>query len=100
MYIIIGVCGIFTMPLLGKVADRLVKSKGNEPEARDDLFYYGPVGAIGCILLDDEGGSIMAGRNLLCSICCYWAVEPDGCAIMLAQFLEINISAKFGDLQR
>ncbi len=34
MYIIIGVCGIFTMPLLGKVADRLVKSKGNEPEAR------------------------------------------------------------------
>lgn len=82
MYIIIGVCGIFTMPLLGKVADRLVKSKGNEPEARRLVLIAGPiVGAIGCVLLlMMKADQLWLGAICCVLFACYWAVEPGGCA--------------------
>ena len=56
LYIIIGIAGIFTMPLLGIVSDKLVVAMKNEIKARKTMLIFGPaVGAVACLLLMTMG---------------------------------------------
>lgn len=80
LYVIIGVAGIFTMPIMGIVADKLVGKLGNEIVARKTMLIFAPVvGAIACILLlmmDAQSASLGVLVCVLFAI--YWAIEPGG----------------------
>lgn len=82
MYIVIGACGIFTMPILGKVADRLVTKTGSEPVARRMVLIAGPsVAAVACIsLLFNTKDMLWLGVVCCVLFSLYWAVEPGGAA--------------------
>lgn len=82
LYVFIGISGIFTMPLLGKVADLLVSKFGNEPKARKTMLIFAPaVGVIACLtLLGSKGGSFLVGIIACVLFAIYWAIEPGGCA--------------------
>lgn len=80
LYVIIGVAGIFTMPLLGMFADKLVRIFGDEIKARKTMLIVGPAtGIAACLmLLSMSGDSYTLG--VLCSIvfAIYWAIVPGG----------------------
>lgn len=80
LYVIIGIAGIFTMPLLGMFADKLVHIFGDEIKARKTMLIIGPAtGTAACLML------LMMGKNsyalgVVCSIvfAVYWAIVPGG----------------------
>ncbi len=82
LYIFIGIAGIFTMPLLGKVADALVSTFGDETKARKTMLIFAPaVGAVACLTLLASGeGSFAIGVVACILFAIYWAIEPGGCA--------------------
>ncbi len=82
LYVIIGVCGIFTMPLLGKVCDGFVKKIGNEAKGRKYSLIFAPIcGIIGCVLLlAMTKESIWLGVIACIIFSFYWAIEPGGVA--------------------
>ena len=84
MYMVIGFCGIFTMPILGAVADKVVKAVGNEPVGRKIMLFAAPVvGLIAVLLLFAQaaaGGSLAIGVISCVLFSIYWAVVP-GCVV-------------------
>ena len=82
MYMVIGFCGIFTMPILGAVADKVVKAVGNEPKGRKTMLFLAPlVGVVAVLLLFAQaaaGGSIAIGVIACVLFAIYWAVVPGG----------------------
>lgn len=80
LYVIIGVAGIFTMPLLGMFADRLVKIFNNEIKARKTMLVVGPCsGIVACgLLLMMNGGSYVLGVIVSVIFAVYWAIVPGG----------------------
>lgn len=80
LYVVIGVCGIFTMPIMGAVSDKLVSKMGNEPKARKTMLIFAPaIGAIACILLLSMGPSSVTLGGVICFLfAIYWAIEPGG----------------------
>ncbi len=82
LYIFIGIAGIFTMPLLGRVADLLVGKLGDETRARKSMLIFAPaVGVVACLLLLVSGAGSFAIGVLACVMfAIYWAIEPGGCA--------------------
>jgi MFS transporter, OFA family, oxalate/formate antiporter len=82
LYIFIGIAGIFSMPLLGKVADLLVGKLGNETKARKIMLIFAPaVAVLACLLLLASGAGSFAAGVLACILfAIYWAIEPGGCA--------------------
>lgn len=82
LYIFIGISGIFTMPILGKVADMLVGKLGDETKARKVMLIFAPaVGVAACLLLLASGAGSFAIGVLACVLfAIYWAIEPGGCA--------------------
>ena len=79
IYMIIGIAGIFAMPLTGKISDRLVKTFGNERKARKLMLIIGPIcGAAGVILLLTKSLPLCIAAMVLLAI--YWGIEPGGCA--------------------
>lgn len=79
IYLIIGIAGIFAMPLTGKLSDRLVKSFNNERKARKYMLIVGPVcGAIGTALLLMKSLPMCIISMVFLAI--YWGIEPGGCA--------------------
>ena len=80
LYIIIGIAGIFTMPLLGIVSDKLVVAMKNEIKARKTMLIFGPaVGAVACLLLMTMGPQSTTLGALICILfAVYWAIEPGG----------------------
>ncbi|MBU3135350.1 MFS transporter [Clostridium gasigenes] len=80
LYVCIGIAGIFTMPLLGKVSDKLVGRLNNETLARKNMLILAPVlGIVACILLITTQSKIFA--IISCIIfASYWAIEPGGVA--------------------
>lgn len=80
LYIIIGIAGIFTMPLLGIVSDKLVVAMKNEIKARKTMLIFGPaVGAVACLLLMTMGPQSTTLGALICVLfAVYWAIEPGG----------------------
>lgn len=82
LYIFIGISGIFTMPIFGKVADALVSRLGDETKARKMMLIFAPaVGVLACLLLIASGaGSFAIGVVACVLFAIYWAIEPGGCA--------------------
>jgi len=82
LYIFIGISGIFTMPIMGKVADMLVDKLGGETKARKVMLIFAPaVGVLACLLLLASGsGSFVIGVLACVLFAIYWAIEPGGCA--------------------
>lgn len=79
IYMIIGIAGIFAMPLTGKISDHLVKTFGNERKARKLMLIIGPIcGAAGVILLLTKSLPLCIAAMVLLAI--YWGIEPGGCA--------------------
>jgi len=82
LYIFIGIAGIFTMPIFGRIADMLVGKFGNEAQARKAMLIFAPaVGVVACFLLLMSGsGSFAIGVAACILFAIYWAIEPGGCA--------------------
>lgn len=79
VYAIIGLVGIFSMPILGILADKVVVVTGNEVKGRKIMLFVGPfTGIFACIFL------LMSGKTMACAyVACvifaiYWAIVPGG----------------------
>jgi MFS family permease len=78
-YAIIGLVGILSMPIMGKVADWVVQRSGNELRGRKTMLMVGPaIGALACVLvLMTPRGDIFA--YVACLVfAVYWAIVPGG----------------------
>lgn len=81
LYIMIGIAGIFTMPIMGKIADKLVSKYSSEVRARKTMLIFAPImGLIACILLLLTKISIVFGIIACILFAVYWAIEPGGAA--------------------
>lgn len=81
LYIVIGISGIFTMPIMGKVSDKLVERMPDEVSARKAMLIFAPaVGAVACILLMGSGISKALAAISCVLFAIYWAIEPGGVA--------------------
>jgi MFS transporter, OFA family, oxalate/formate antiporter len=80
LYIIIGVVGIFSMPGMGIVADKVVQRSSCESMGRKKMLIVGPlVGAVACLLLVLQGSQSIALGYLSCVLfAIYWAIVPGG----------------------
>jgi MFS transporter, OFA family, oxalate/formate antiporter len=81
LYIIIGLAGIFTMPIMGKIADKAVGKFNNEAKARKIMIIIAPaIGIVACGLLFLTKVSIIFGIIACILFATYWAIEPGGVA--------------------
>lgn len=81
LYIAIGIAGIFTMPLLGIVADKVVGLVGSETKGRKIMLIFAPIiGALACIVLLMTKHSMGFGVLACILFAIYWAIEPGGAA--------------------
>ena len=80
LYVFIGIAGIFTMPLMGIVADKVVVHMGNEVKGRKAMLIFAPlVGVAACILLlNMTATSTVLGVIVCILFATYWAIEPGG----------------------
>ena len=80
LYVAIGIAGIFTMPLMGIVADKVVVHLGNEVKGRKAMLVFAPlVGILACVLLlNMSATSTMLGVIVCILFATYWAIEPGG----------------------
>ena len=79
VYMVIGLAGLFTMPLTGKFSDNLVAKMGDERIARRWIIVIAPaLGIIGC-LLGMTGNIVIVCLGMIV-LACYWGMEPGGAA--------------------
>lgn len=79
IYVIIGVCGLLTMPLGGKVSDILVRRFGNERKGRKFMMLFAPAcGIAGILLALSKNVAVCCVAMVILSV--YWALEPANCA--------------------
>ena len=80
VYKIIGIVGIFSMPIMGKVADKVVGATGNEPLGRKIMLIVGPsTGVVACLFLLNSGSTVGAMAYIAAAIfAIYWAIVPGG----------------------
>ncbi|KYZ78156.1 MFS transporter [Anaerosporomusa subterranea] len=80
LYVAIGIAGIFTMPLMGIVADKVVGYLGNEVKGRKAMLVFAPlVGVAACLLLlKMDASSGLLGIVVCILFATYWAIEPGG----------------------
>ena len=80
LYVAIGIAGIFTMPLMGIVADKVVVHLGNEVKGRKVMLIFAPVvGILACVLLlSMSATSTILGIVVCILFATYWAIEPGG----------------------
>jgi MFS family permease len=80
LYVAIGIAGIFTMPLMGVIADKVVTSIGNEVKGRKIMLVAAPlVGLVACVLLlMMSAQSFLLGVVVCILFAVYWAIEPGG----------------------
>lgn len=80
LYVVIGIAGIFTMPLLGMLSDKLVVVFNDEIKARKVMLVVGPlIGVIACVfLLMMNAQSLMLGVFVCILFAIYWAIVPGG----------------------
>ena len=79
IYGLIGLIGIFAMPLMGKTADLIVSHAGYEPRGRRVMLIAGPTsGAVACVLLlaSKAGDWLAVAACFLFAV--YWAIVPGG----------------------
>ncbi|MBW6515515.1 MAG: MFS transporter [Candidatus Cloacimonetes bacterium] len=78
-YSLIGLLGIFTMPIMGILADQLVKKSKRESEGRKMMLTIGTVvGLLACLLLLYTGNSLWLIYFACLFFAIYWAVIPGG----------------------
>ncbi len=79
IYAIIGLIGIFSMPILGIIADKVVQITGHEAKGRKIMLIVGPLtGAVACLFLLASGAA-MSWAYVACFIfAVYWAIVPGG----------------------
>ncbi|SHH17582.1 MFS transporter [Tepidibacter thalassicus] len=81
LYVVIGIAGIFTMPFMGVVADKLVGRIKNETKARKFMIIFAPVtGVIACLVLMIGKGAAFLSMVSCIIFAVYWAIEPGGVA--------------------
>jgi MFS family permease len=80
LYITIGVVGIFSMPIMGIIADKVVQASSCESQGRKRMLIFGPfTGAIACALLLMQTPATTALGLISCFIfAVYWAIVPGG----------------------
>jgi len=79
IYGIIGLVGIFSMPIMGKVADKVVQVMGNEVKGRKRMLMVGPAtGAIACLFLLTTSRGDMFAYAACFIFAVYWAIVPGG----------------------
>jgi OFA family oxalate/formate antiporter-like MFS transporter len=79
LYSAIGLVGIFSMPIMGIVADKIVERAGHEAKGRKISLIIGPsVGVIACVMLLQTGESILLGLFSCFLFAVYWAMLPGG----------------------
>ena len=79
IYAVIGLVGIFSMPLMGMVADKVVAWAGNEAKGRKIMLIIGPLtGVVACIFLLGTGASIVNAYIACFVFAVYWAIVPGG----------------------
>jgi MFS family permease len=79
IYALIGLVGIFSMPIMGKVADAVVQKVGIETQGRKIMLRIGPAtGVVACLLLL-ASPKADAFAYVACFIfAIYWAIVPGG----------------------
>jgi MFS family permease len=79
LYSSIGLFGIFSMPVMGIISDKIVHSVGNEARGRKISLIIGSlIGAAACISLLQTGRSIAFGIFACLLFAIYWAMIPGG----------------------
>jgi len=80
LYITIGIVGIFSMPIMGIIADKVVQSSSCEAQGRKRMLVCGPLtGVIACgLLLLQTPQSTVLGLISCFIFAVYWAVVPGG----------------------
>jgi len=79
LYSTIGLFGIFSMPVMGIVADKIVQRVGHEAKGRKISLIIGPVvGVVACAMLFQTGKSIAFGVLSCFLFAVYWAMIPGG----------------------
>lgn len=85
LYIIIGIAGIFTMPIMGRLSDKLVSKSSIESIGRKKVLIFAPfMGIIACFLLLQTNKSLLVGGISCILFSIYWALEPGGVAAYVA----------------
>lgn len=80
MYIVIGFVGIFSMVIMGIVADKMVQVSNSEAQGRKRMLIIGPAtGAVACLMLLLQTPAATALGLVACVIfAVYWAIVPGG----------------------
>lgn len=79
MFILIGIVGIFAIPLYGVVADKLVLRIGNEAKGRKlAIFTAAMIGTLACILLLLQRQVNALGYVAAIAFAVYWGAIPAG----------------------
>lgn len=78
-YAVIGLVGIFSMPIVGRVSDLIVEKLGCEVSGRKLMLIIGPTtGVLACLLLLNSGQSITLAYLSCIVFAVYWAIVPGG----------------------
>jgi MFS family permease len=79
IYALIGLVGIFSMPIMGKVADKVVQAVGIEAKGRKIMLLVGPAtGVLACLLLLASPSSDVFAYIACFIFAIYWAIVPGG----------------------
>ena len=80
LYIAIGIVGVFSMPIMGIVADKIVQTVKNEAKGRKIMLIVGPAsGILATIFLLLQTQTTMILGVIACFIfAVYWAIVPGG----------------------
>jgi predicted MFS family arabinose efflux permease len=79
IYALIGLVGIFSMPIMGKVADAVVQKVGIEAQGRKIMLRVGPAtGVVACLLLLASPKADLFAYVACVIFAVYWAIVPGG----------------------
>ncbi len=80
VYKVIGIIGIFSMPILGIIADKVVGKVGHEAKGRKVMLIIGPTtGVVACIFLLMCTSEVTLVAYIAAFIfAVYWAIVPGG----------------------
>ena len=79
IYAFIGLAGIFSMPIMGKFADKVVHVTGSETKGRKIMLIGGPAtGVLACVLLLASSKADIFSYLSCFIFAIYWAIVPGG----------------------
>ena len=79
IYALIGLVGIFSMPIMGKIADKVVQATSIETKGRKIMLMSGPaIGVLACVLLLASPRADIFAYVSCFIFAIYWAIVPGG----------------------